>query len=236
MKLKKIIKFEGIIHCLSGIAIRGVNNELSIGGADSEVIKNPLTGEPYIPGSSLKGKLRSQLEKKYGMKDKYKNPIQDKPCGCGDIACKTCVVFGAHMNPGAFSAPTRVSVRDGKLTKGCKTYIESLPAEKGSYLEIKAENLIKRNTGTADAPRFMERVPEGAEFTLEIVLQIFENDKEDDLIRYIIEGLKLVELSSLGGSGSRGYGKVEFDYRITSHDIAEQDIPVTDITSTYISK
>lgn len=66
MKLKKIISFDGTIDCLTGIAIRGMENDLGIGGADSEVTKNPLTGEPYLPGSSLKGKMRSQLERKYG--------------------------------------------------------------------------------------------------------------------------------------------------------------------------
>ena len=64
MKLKKIISFDGTVECVTGIAIKGAGNDMGIGGADSEVIKNPLTNEPYLPGSSLKGKMRSQLEHK----------------------------------------------------------------------------------------------------------------------------------------------------------------------------
>ncbi len=211
MKPKKIIRLSGTIECVTGLAIKGMGIELGIGGADSEVIKNPLTNEPYIPGSSLKGKMRSQLEKVNGMKDRRGAVIQDKPCGCGLRTCKTCVVFGAHFNPGALSAPTRIIVRDSIYTETFKKQMESLPVERVN-LEVKAENIIKRDRGTAEAPRFIERVPAGAEFTLEILLQIFEGDDEAALVAYVKEGLELVKHSALGGSGSRGYGQVKFHY------------------------
>lgn len=219
MKLIKMVTVKGTIKCVTGLAIRGMNSELSIGGADSEVVKNPLTGEPYIPGSSLKGKIRSQLERINGMKDRRQTPINDKPCGCGQKSCPICTIFGAHMNPGAQSAPTRIIVRDCVMTDAFRKVIDELPAERGSYLEVKAENMIKRNTGTAEAPRFMERVPAGAEFTLEIVLQIFQGDDEQRMLEYVKEGLSLVEQSYLGGSGSRGYGQVKFTYDVETKEV-----------------
>lgn len=212
MKLTHIVTFQGTIKCLTGLAIKGMNNEMNIGGADSEVIKNPLTGEPYIPGSSIKGKMRSQLERKHGIKNQNGTPEFREPCGCGKTTCPICTIFGAHKNSKAKSAPTRIIVRDANLSERTRKQIEELPLESGSYLEVKAENLIKRDSGTAESPRFMERVPAGAEFDFEIILQVFENDDVQKLCDYVEEGLRLVEASYLGGSGSRGYGKVAFDY------------------------
>ena len=243
MKLVRLIRFKGEILCETGLCIKGSGTELSIGGADSEVIKNPLTGDPYIPGSSLKGKMRSQLEKRYGMKkikkDRQNNKTTNQaseiiekeevmPCGCGQKNCPICVIFGAHKNVNAASAPTRIIVRDSNLSEQSKQEIERLPNERGNYLELKMENIIKRNLGTADAPRTIERVPAGSIFDLEIMLQVFDEDEHNngnndavtkkDLVAYVEEALKLVELSYLGGSGSRGYGKVKFNYEKEEYD------------------
>ncbi len=210
MKLLKVVTISGKIECKTGLCIKGSNSDLNIGGADSEVIKNPLTGDPYIPGSSIKGKMRSQLEKKYGMKDKKGNVILDKPCGCGSKKCKICTVFGAHMNAGAECAPVRIIVRDANLSEETIKQLKNRDFEKGNFLEVKAENTINRKSGTAEAPRFIERVPAGAKFDFKILLQIFEGDNENELIDFVKEGLKQIENSYLGGSGSRGYGEVKF--------------------------
>lgn len=215
MKLKKIISFDGTVECITGIAIKAATNDLGIGGADSEVIKNPLTNEPYLPGSSLKGKMRSQLEHKYGAKKKDGVPTEQNPCGCGKKDCLTCTVFGAHFNTNAESSPTRILVRDCTMTDEFRQQIQGLPLERGSYLEVKGENIIDRKKGTASNPRFMERVPAGATFELHIKLQIFEGDDEQKLCGYVKEGLRLVESSYLGGSGTRGYGQVKFHYDVT---------------------
>lgn len=214
MKLIKVVTISGQIECKTGLCIKGVNNDLNIGGADSEVIKNPLTGYPYIPGSSIKGKMRSQLEKKFGMKRKNGEAIFDKPCGCGNKKCKICTVFGAHMNPGALSAPVRIIVRDANLSEETKAFLKNREFEKANFLEVKGENIINRKTGTADSPRFIERVPAGAKFDFKILLQIFEGDNEDELVAFVEEGLAQIENSYLGGSGSRGYGEVIFTYEI----------------------
>lgn len=224
MKLKKILSFDGTIACITGIAIKGVDNELGIGGADSEVIKNPLTNEPYLPGSSLKGKMRSQLERKYGAKkfDRRSNAAVDteeEPCGCGEKSCPICTVFGAHFNTRAKSAPTRIIVRDCPMTEEFRRELQTLPLERGSYLEVKGENIIDRRQGLAKSPRFMERVPAGASFELHIKLQIFEGDDEARLRGLVEEGLRMVEDSCLGGSGSRGYGQVKFTYEVTGKEV-----------------
>ena len=109
MKLKEIVTFSGKIYCVSGLCIGGSSNSLEIGGIDREVIKNPITKEPYIPGSSIKGKMRSELEKRYGAlkreRDKTTNLTEKEPCGCGRRTCLICKIFGAHKYPGAPSAP-----------------------------------------------------------------------------------------------------------------------------------
>lgn len=214
MKLIKVVTIKGTIICKTGLSIQGSSDGLNIGGADSEVVKNPLTGEPYIPGSSIKGKMRSQLEKRYGAKNKYAKEELSKPCGCGQIGCNICKVFGAHMNPSAESAPTRIIIRDAVLSEKTREIIKNRDVEKGKFLEVKAENIIKRDKGTAESPRFIERVPAGAEFDFEILLQIFDKDNEDKLIEFVKEGIKGIEQSYLGGSGSRGYGEVEFEYEV----------------------
>lgn len=210
MKLKKVVTISGQIECKTGLCIKGSNSDLNIGGADSEVIKNPLTGHPYIPGSSIKGKMRSQLEKKYDIKPKK----EGQPCGCGQKNCMICTVFGAHMNTKALSAPVRIIVRDANLSKETVDLLKNREFEKANFLEIKGENSINRKSGTAESPRFIERVPAGAKFDFKILLQIFEGDNEDELVAFVEEGLAQIEDSYLGGSGSRGYGEVVFTYEI----------------------
>lgn len=224
MKLKKIISYQGTVTCVTGISIRGAGNDLGIGGADSEVIKNPMTGEPYLPGSSLKGKMRSQLERKYGAKQYDRDsrsvvPTENRPCGCGRRDCPICTLFGAHNNHNAQSAPTRILVRDCHMTDQFRQKVQELPLERGSYLEVKGENIIDRKTGATSSPRFMERIPAGATFQLDIQVQVFEGDDEEKLLDMVKEGLSLVEDSYLGSSGSRGYGQVKFDYEKTEKEV-----------------
>lgn len=214
MKLLKTVKYTGELELLSGLSIMGTNNDLNIGGTDSEVIKNPITKMPYIPGSSLKGKMRSLLELKYGKvsegRVKGKTVAGMLPCRCGRKDCFICTIFGAHMHPGADSAPTRIIVRDCDLTSESINAIRELSMENGNFLETKAENIINRNDGTAGSPRFMERIPAGLKFSVEILLQIFEGDDEENMKNKVEEALRLLENSYLGGSGSRGYGHVKF--------------------------
>ena len=76
--------------------------------------------------------------------------------------------------------------------------------------ETKFENSINRIAGTAENPRNTERVPEGAIFDFSLALKVLDGDDEAALTQMVLTGFKLLEMDALGGSGSRGYGKVQF--------------------------
>ena len=59
MKLVRIYTITGTIETVTGLHIGAGKDSIEIGGMDNPVIKHPHTGEHYIPGSSLKGKVRS---------------------------------------------------------------------------------------------------------------------------------------------------------------------------------
>ncbi len=66
IKLLGYVKITGGIEALTGLHIGGTADSIDKGGIDNPVIKNPVTNEPYIPGSSLRGRIRALLEKKTG--------------------------------------------------------------------------------------------------------------------------------------------------------------------------
>ena len=205
-KLLHYRKLTGTITCETGLRIGGSKEDIEIGGMENPIIRHPITDEPYIPGSSLKGKVRSLLEQKYGLVTP-----RGEPCGCGE--CMVCRVFGPHKNPQHELGPTRILVRDADLTADSRDRLERAKEDKSIfYAEVKTENIINRLTGTAEHPRTVERVPAGTEFDFEIAARIFERDDEAEIMGLIEEGLSLLEQDYLGSSGSRGYGKVKFAY------------------------
>lgn len=208
MRLMKNMVLSGTIKCETGLHIGGSQDQMEIGGVDLPIIKHPVNGEPYIPGSSLKGKMRSQLEKKHGRVTE-----RGEPCMCGKEDCLVCRVFGAHKNVRHSLGATRILVRDALMSKATRDEYARLAKEKGlSYIEKKTENIINRNTGTAEHPRSQERIPSGAEFDLEIVIQLLDIDGDGkSVVNFVKEGLQLVQESYLGGYGSRGSGKVSFN-------------------------
>src|SRR5258708_19358037 len=56
----------GDLHCETGLHIGAGKGSLEIGGADNPVVKDAF-GLPYIPGSSLRGRIRSLLENALGL-------------------------------------------------------------------------------------------------------------------------------------------------------------------------
>ncbi|WP_423792979.1 type III-A CRISPR-associated RAMP protein Csm3 [Methanocaldococcus indicus] len=206
--LKGKLILEGKIRLLTGMHIGGTKETLKIGGTDNPVIKDKFDNV-LIPGSSLKGKIRALLEKVYGTykrdenNKKEKKPKNDgKPCECG--LCEICKLFGPHQSNN-IEDPVRVIVRDAYLEpdEGKNHY---------DYLEIKVENTIDRIKGTTvkGGVRNTERVVAGSKFKFEIVFNIY-NENDIELIKKFIEGMKLLEDDYLGGSGSRGYGKIKFE-------------------------
>jgi CRISPR-associated protein Csm3 len=173
---------------------------------DNPIIRHPVTGLPYIPGSSLKGKMRSLLEIKAGSFQKDTG----RPCNCG--RCDICILFGCG-DPNKSDQMTRLIFRDAMITEDSETKLRDAQGEKGlNFAEIKYENWIDRNTGKArrSGLRAQERVPEGTTFNFEMSIRIFENDNSEKFLNKIKEGLNLMQQDYLGSSGSRGYGKIKF--------------------------
>jgi CRISPR-associated protein Csm3 len=216
MKLLKYKKIKGKIKLITGLHIGGSKDEIRIGETDNPVIRNPINDFPYIPGSSLKGKIRSLLE--WHLAVDIGN--EGEPHGCTDSACPICRLFGPHKKK-TLVGPGRVLFRDCELDDNSKTELEKLKNEQGLlYVEEKYENVIDRRTGTTSQKgggvRQMERVPAGMFFDFELDYRIFDingdNGKTDeDYFYYIKLGLQLLEKDALGGSGSRGYGKITFE-------------------------
>ena len=220
MKLLEIKRIEGIITLKSGLHIGSGNMEMHIGGTDNPVIVHPHTRRPYIPGSSIKGKVRSLLEMKSGLMVKTGGAVL-KPSvlnlkGLQEAELKEAAgilkIFGSSPDEKQEDSmktlgPTRVSFSDCSLNE---KWLKKADDNQWQYLEVKSENSINRIEGTAKDPRFTERVPEGAQFDLLITFKVFENDDEK-LFKMLLTGLKLLEMDALGGSGSRGYGRIKIE-------------------------
>lgn len=231
--LVKKIKFEGKIVALSGLHIGGTNSAMAIGGPDSTVIRNPVNNKPYIPGSSLKGKMRALIEISDGTIDEVRMG-NVKYGATQNMKHLSARLFGTAKNDET-QRPSRLIVRDGDLLSPDEMFSNTdLP-----YSESKTEVVIDRITAKA-MPRQLERVPAGAEFKLDMVLNIFKNDdnvdSEAELVGAVLRGLKLVQDDYLGGSGSRGSGQVAFrDIKITERtvDFYTDSATETDITANY---
>jgi CRISPR-associated protein Csm3 len=231
--LSEKIILAGTITALTGLHVGGNDAGLGIGGADKLVVRDPRTRRPYIPGSSLKGKMRSWLEKLDCAASRCAGfrieNLKLGPCACG--TCPVCVVFGVpasetgSLEPGkAYAAASRVLVRDAFLTDASAKQIESWPNLDFPYAEVKTEVSIDRLTSRAN-PRQFERVPAGAEFEFEIALNVYAGDPGDAHINLLKRGLTLVADDTIGGQGSRGYGQVRICLthlaRITADDYAQ---------------
>jgi CRISPR-associated protein Csm3 len=205
----KIIKLIGTVELLSGLHIGGGDDTMKIGGIDNQVIKDINTGEPYIPGSSLKGKMRSLLEWSIGVvgigdgspftSKLLNNPIFDD----SKIKLNAQTLLKLFGDKEGEFGITRISVGD--------CYLDEESLKDKILSEAKYENVINRQNGTAQHPRQIERVPAGVKFKYDIRVKILDNDNEDEFKKMIKKGLELIENDYLGGSGSRGYGRVKFN-------------------------
>ncbi|MEA2074233.1 MAG: type III-A CRISPR-associated RAMP protein Csm3 [Euryarchaeota archaeon] len=195
LNFEKNIRIKGTIVCETGLHISRAMESIDIGGVDAFVIRDMRTGRPYIPGSSLKGKIRSLLELEYGQ---YPTSGSRKglSCNCGE--CDICLIFG-HTNKEKETGPTRIIVRDTEPTEAVGEEV----------VEIKGENTINRITSEA-SPRFFERVPAGSKFNFEMIYSVYHKGDLDRL-KMLFEGMSHLEDNYLGGSGSRGYGKIRFE-------------------------
>lgn len=261
IELKGRVIFQFQIEALSGLHIGGSDAGIEIGGVNKIVVRNPWNNQPYIPGSSLKGKLRSLLEKYYE-KDLNQNIGGARIHSCGTdydaskdpegkklekikesyAACEVCLAFGL---PGerAFATPTRLVVRDAFLNKKDAETLNQKNTDL-PYTEVKSEVAIDRVTSKAN-PRTIERVPAGVKFggfeegdqPAEIIYSIYNGedcDYKNDIahLQYLLNAFALLEDDYLGGSGSRGSGKVKIkqikvkvrrDYSKSAEEIGNYD-------------
>ncbi len=222
-RLTHKVLMRGAIEAVTALHIGGSDIGLTIGGADKLVVRNPLDNTPYIPGSSLKGRMRSLLEK-VGCADScpgFQIQVAERggeprlgPCSCeGDKACDVCLVFGVaaatsrQFKEGQpYAGAARLLVRDAFLSNR-QTFENPRLRLDMPFTELKTEVSIDRLTSAAN-PRQFERVPAGAEFTFELVLNVFSDDPKETFVTLVKQGLALVAEDALGGQSSRGYGKV----------------------------
>ena len=212
MQLTKIKQLTGTLILKSGLHIGAGDTEMRIGGTDNPVVKNPLDGQPYIPGSSLKGKIRSLLEWRLGLVNAANgHPFSFQHLGKIDTpsARDLLRLFGGAPggdveNVVTEIGPTRLAFWDCPLNAG---WLQQAQSRNLLSTEAKSENMIDRIKGVAEHPRFTERVIAGARFDFRLSLKVID---DEELLPLLLRGLKLLELDSLGGSGSRGYGKVAF--------------------------
>ncbi|BCB96602.1 type III-A CRISPR-associated RAMP protein Csm3 [Dissulfurispira thermophila] len=215
------VQINGKIKCLTGLHIGASKENMEIGAIDSPVVRDPVTRQPYIPGSSLKGKMRSLLERalsvELGIAGTTKrrnigtrnNEIWIHVCDSAEDAlqCPICRIFGSTGHNGGKNFPARLAVRDAYLTGDSVEKLSDIDTGL-QYTEWKFENAIDRVTSAAN-PRQLERVPRGAEFDFELIYNVEDLHTVEEDLKNLALAIDLITLDSLGGHGSRGYGKVD---------------------------
>ncbi len=203
----------------TGMHIGKANDFAPIGAVDSIVITDPLTGEPVIPGSSVKGKMRTLLAKL--LSNRNENGILPNHEKDTDIIKG---LFGA-------SAPVReAKLQFFDLFLSNADEIKNKPTDL-LYTEIKFENTIDRKTAVAN-PRQLERVPAGAVFAFKLVYNAENTAELKSDFETLASGFKLLQLDYIGGSGSRGYGKVNFsNFKAEAKNLGTEKIDTSSVES-----
>ena len=186
------IEISGTIEIVTGLHIGGSSAFSAIGAVDSPVIMDTRSKQPMIPGSSLKGKMRALLAKQYNTV--WKATADD------DAKCLT-DLFGSAKD----HKESRILFSD--------MFLSNLEELKNLGLtgatEVKFENSISRTTAVAN-PRQIERVVRGAKFPLHLIYEVTKEEEIVEDFKILKEGFRLLEYDYLGGSGSRGYGRIRF--------------------------
>ena len=225
-KLLKKIVFTGKLKTITAIRIGGNKSSLEIGGIDNNVIKTG-NGVPFIPGSSLKGKMRSLLAKIKGYESVEKDGVELK---------RLFGTSGESTNSDTSSfTQTRLQVKDLHLDQEhFKRHFDSKYLD-FEFTQIKTENKIIREKGSAEHPRQVERIPGGSEFVLKMIVDIFEGDNLISTVNLLKKSFLLIELDYVGGHGSKGSGEVKIELSdIQCHDF--DDKPLTESENKALSE
>lgn len=191
------IRIQGKIEVVTGLHIGGGGETSMIGAIDSPVVRDPSTRLPVIPGSSIKGKLRSLLARDFGLKEAQKTHNEDAP--------EVLRLFGSSEK-GAIQM-SRLQISDAFYSKDSQ---EEFDHKALAYTETKFENTINRLTAVAN-PRQIERVTRGAKFDFQIIYNVENEDEVAEDFENIKKGITLLENDYLGGGGTRGNGRVSFE-------------------------
>lgn len=195
------LEITGKIKVMTGLHIGGSKEFSSIGAVDSPVMRDTYSNMPFIPGSSLKGKLRFLLQEKYGKK------VLDKNITHNDDDIRVKRLFGAS-NDKNNTKPIKARLYFSDSFISNEDELNKIGIEQ--VTEVKFENTINRFTAIAN-PRQIERIIRGTEFEMSV---IYNADKEDEIeedIKNLKEAFELLEYDYLGASGSRGYGRVKIE-------------------------
>ena len=209
-KLTGIYRISGEIRLETGLHIGGDEGVIEIGGNDNPIVRDITTGNPYIPGSSLKGKMRYLLEWYTGRVSKDGKVYDGKNLSRESENDLLLNVFGGTAGGNGRKGPTRITVKDIFLSEDSEKEVKRMKERTGTDTELKTENSINRLASSAN-PRNLERVPRNLVFDLKINFKVLNIDKKDGIKKIIKEGLKLVEIEGLGGSVSRGSGQIKFE-------------------------
>lgn len=209
-RLVKKIKVSTRMELISGLHIGGNDANVEIGGIDNQVIKLATKkDQPYVPGSSLKGKMRCLLEQIYGISEigggngSYDSKSDD---------CKRLISLFGFAND---NKPSKLIVRDSYLSQESLYMLTDAQSSLDMpYTENKYENSINRLSGKAVNPRQTERVPAGVTFDIEFIINIWDDDNENSMKELLEQGISALENDYLGGNGSRGYGQIRFSERV----------------------
>lgn len=188
------IQITGIIEVITGMHIGGNGAFAVIGAIDSPVVKDVRTKLPMIPGSTLKGKIRTLLAKVYNTS--VVNPDDDAEC--------ILRLFGSAKKDKVL--PSRIIISDMFMSNADELRNKNIK----SMTEVKFENSINRQTAVAN-PRQIERVIRGSKFALDIIYELSDETEAIKDIELLVQGMKLLQYDYIGANGSRGYGKIKFD-------------------------
>jgi CRISPR-associated protein Csm3 len=204
-QLIKKIKINTELELVTGLHIGGSSESVEIGGIDNPVIKIATKdSQPYLPGSSIKGKMRCLLEQIAGtpsvggVRENRNWIVSDKQKEINNL-------FGFSET----NQPSKLIVRDAYLKKESVDFLGKCSNLDMPYTEAKWENVIDRVRGKAENPRQTERIPAGVSFNVEFVINVWDTDRDEDLISLLKKGITALENDYIGGSGSRGYGQIK---------------------------
>ena len=233
------LKIKGKIEVVTGLHIGGSSQFSAIGAVDSPVIKDKLSNQPIIPGSSLKGKMRTLLAKSKSENNIVKKPDEDSEELLNLFGSSVKSKKSNNGNTEEKIMQGRLQFKDAQLSNMSELKARLLD----TAVEVKFENTIDRLTAEAN-PRQIERVVREAKFHFEIMYDAWFEFSDDEKcmeriandFNIIGEGMQLLQLDYLGGNGTRGYGKIKFGELSVDHVFGASNIDTAKLLNSLNDK